>query len=154
MKKISFAVNIILLVIVLFLIIYDRPASMIPFDNEQKESAYGIKDYPLVDFPIRYNESEVILIIANNVMQFDKAEYLYTNNKKTLEDMQTVFNVITFPADRGTTPDSMVYIYEDNVLIKEIPFFDTYSNDEQFNLSNLNKQEVEKILKQELPPAV
>lgn len=115
MKKISFAVNIILLVIVLFLIIYDRPASMIPFD---------------------------------------KAEYLYTNNKKTLEDMQTVFNVITFPADRGTTPDSMVYIYEDNVLIKEIPFFDTYSNDEQFNLSNLNKQEVEKILKQELPPAV
>lgn len=49
LKKISFAVNIILLVIVLFLIIYDRPASMIPFDNEQKEPAYGIKDYPLVD---------------------------------------------------------------------------------------------------------
>lgn len=64
--------------------------------------------------------------------------------KIPLTNLVSVFNVITFPADHGTTPDSMVYIYEDNVLIKEIPFFDTYSNDEQFNLSNLNNQKVEK----------
>lgn len=118
------------------------------------EEAYPVIDYPLVDIPIRYNESEVQLIIANNVMQSDEAEYLYTNDKKTLEEMQTVFHVITFPADRGTTPDSMVYVYEDNILIKEIPFFDTYSHEDQFALSHLNKTEAEEILRQEVPPAI
>jgi len=38
-------------------------------------------------------------------------EYLFSNNKRTLENMQTKFHVIIFPIDRGTTPDSKVFIY-------------------------------------------
>lgn len=118
-----------------------------------EQQPYAVSDYPLLDMPLRYNQWEVILVVVNNVMNPNEVEYLYTDDKKILEDMQTVFNVTSFPVDRGTTPDSMVYIYQDGILIKKIPFWGTY-HDNQFNLISLNQQELEKKLKQKLPPAI
>jgi len=122
--------------------------------DSPEEDVYGIIDYPLLDIPIRYNNSDIVMVIVNNVMYPDKAEYLFTDDKTTLENMQTTFKVISFPAARGTTPDSMVYIYQDHNLIREIPFFGIYTNDEKFRLESLNKDDIETIIKQELPAPI
>lgn len=165
MKKISIMLNVILLVVLVsFIISGNASKSVVLADNADKvvqgetdysdEDVYGKVDYPLLDIPIRYNNSDIVIIIANNVMHPDKAEYLFTDSKTTLESMQSTFNVISFPVARGTTPDSMVYIYQDNVLIREIPVFGIYTNEEKFSLDSLSKVDVEAKIKQELPPPI
>lgn len=165
MKRASVIANIILLVIVFFLMIQNKEKNIQkPMQEytqeyisscaiEQKDDVYAAIDYPLLELSIKYNESNVMLIIVNNVMHPKESEYLCTYDKKILYDMQTKFNVISFPIDRGTTPDSVVYIYQDEILIKMIPFIGIYSNEQGFNLHYFNKNEVEVMLKQELPPA-
>lgn len=154
MKKISVILNVILLILLAVIIVRKNDSELPNFSNDNKDSAYGVNYYPLLNMPIRYNESDIVLIIVNNVMQSDKSEYFFTNDKETLENMQTVFKVISFPVDRGTTPDSMVYIYQDNILIKEIPFFGIYNNEENFNLDSLSKLEIEAKIDQELQPPI
>lgn len=118
------------------------------------KDVYGVVDYPLLDIPIRYSNSDIVIIIANNVMYSDKTEYFFTDDKIILESMQSTFHVISFPVAQGTTPDSMVYIYQDNTLIREIPFFGIYTNEEKFSLNFLSKVDVETRIKQELPPPI
>lgn len=151
MKKISIVLNVILLLVVTLLIGHIRDNKTAAIPQSIDEDVYGTVDYPLLEIPIRYNDSEIVLIVANNVMQSDKTEYFYTNNKQILENMQMEFNVISFPIDRGTTPDSFVYVYQDGILLKEIPFFGEFTDD-QFNLEVKTKNEIEHMLKQEMQP--
>jgi len=150
MKGISIVLNVILSVILVVFILCSNGSRISHSFSNIEEETYAVIDYPLIDIPIRYNESEVAIVIANNMMRSD--EYLFSNNKRTLENMQTKFHVITFPIDRGTTPDSKVFIYEDNILIKAIPFCGEYSNDEKFDLDSLPKEDIEEKIGQKLPP--
>ena len=109
MKGISIVLNVILLVILVFFLLCSNGSRISHSFSNLEEETYAVIDYPLIDIPIRYNESEVAIVIANNMMRSD--EYLFSNNKRTLENMQTKFHVIIFPIDRGTTPDSKVFIY-------------------------------------------
>lgn len=123
-------------------------------ETDYSEEVYGVIDYPLLDIPIRYNDSNIVMIVVNNVMQSDKSEYFFTDDKQILESMQLTFNVISFPVGRGTTPDSMVYIYRDNILIREIPFLGKYINAEKFDMESLSKLDIETRIMQELPPPI
>jgi len=130
-----------------------NPSANTASDSAQ-ESEMSVIDYPLIDIPIRYNESAITLIIANNILLRGEEEYYVTNDKAILEELQSALNVATFPAGRGTTPDSCVYVYQDNILIKEVPFLDVYTNDDTFDLIQLSKEEVEQLIEQSLPSPI
>jgi len=115
------------------------------------DSVYTVPDFPLVDMPIRYNQGEVILIISDNWGAPEETEYLLIDDRQILDDIQNQFYVLTFPPDRGTTPDSMVYVYQDGVLIKEIPFVGGSDIDEHYDLVWVSKGEIEERIGQKLP---
>lgn len=118
--------------------------------NKSEEILSSVTDYPLIDIPIRYSDSNIFLIICNDILISDQSEYFLADDKNILEKMQCNFNVTTFPKGHGTTPDSCVYVYQDNILIREIPFVGVYNNDE-YNLTKYTKKDLELYLNLELP---
>jgi len=171
MKKISIGLNVVLLLVIVYLLvehtrireaaIAGRPdkaeaitdeSVVPPWQPYLDDSVYTVPDFPLVDMPVRYHQGEVVLVISNNWGgPPEETQYLFTDDRQILDEIQNRFYVLTFPPDRGTTPDSMVYVYQDGVLIKEIPFAGESDIDRHYSFAHLSKAEVEDRIGQKLP---
>ena len=111
-------------------------------EPEYPDDVIGRIDYPLIE--IYFNRNDVNLVILY--------ENIFTSNKQVkilldsdaMENIKGNFHVLTFPAGRGTTPDSIIYVYKNGELIKYVEFFNAVDYDvSMFELSSLEElQEV------------
>jgi hypothetical protein len=74
------------------------------------------------------NNSDWVILKADKLTT-DNPEFYVIRNMTQLNSLKEKISVITFPVGRGTTGEGAVYVFKDNILLKEVPFFESYISD-------------------------
>jgi hypothetical protein len=115
---------------------------------------FGRVDYPLVD--IFFDSESKWLVIDRSSLLTDSEKFKISQDSLDLQFNKECLKLVTFPVGRGTTPMGIVYVYKDEILVREIPYIEAYYKNEGIEKAfrPAEKSEIESILSRELPSAI
>ena len=123
--------------------------------NSKEHDTFIKVDYPLIDIYFD-TESEWLVIDRTGLFGHQEKFSIIRESQGLLQFSKEGLRVLTFPAGRGTTPEGYIYVYKNNVLIKEVPYIEIYFENEIIKnaFQQKTKNEVEDIIKNKLPPRI
>ena len=128
------------------------------------EANLGIIDYPLIEISFIQNEEDEWLIIDRSdpfvdfgeEVKKEKVNMLHIKDyeeARALNHSKGALKVVTFPTGLGTTPEGVIYVYKNEVLIKEVPYLKIeFGNKELFRQVPI--KEAEKLIGESLPSPI
>ena len=131
-----------------------RETKNIQFNDLDGNDLFLKIDYPLID--IYFNSESEWLVIDRSKIFTDHEVFNIIQNSQELEFYKEWIKLLTFPVGRGTTPNGYLYIYKDKYLIRAIPYFEIYFENENIKktFQQSSKNEIENILKNKLQPMI
>ena len=120
----------------------------------ESNNVFGKIDYPLIE--INFSPGNEWLVIDREALFTEKEIFRIIQNSQYLQLNSESLQVITFPVGRGTTPNGIIYVYKDGILIKEVPYIEAYFESDVLKnaFQQVTKEKVQEIIKSELPPAI
>jgi hypothetical protein len=114
----------------------------------------GKIDYPLIE--VAFGNGSEWLVIDLPIILYEQANIKTSQNSALLDFYKDKLRVLTFPVGRGTTPNGIICIYKNGMLIKYVPYLEIYfdSNELENSFQSLPKDEVEALIIDELPPRI
>ena len=117
---------------------FDIPANEIPtLDYPSIHLHYddiiGKIDYPLID--VYFDNDNDWIILKSDGLVSDNPEFTMIRDVHSVEHIKDKISILTFPVGHGTTANGTICIFKNEILIKSVPYIESYISDE--NLSAL-----------------
>ena len=143
MKKI---VTLLLISLFFFFFLFILCNSVPMKENLAKNMQISKVDYPLIDI-IFENKSEWLVIIRTELFT-EHEQYYIAHNTENLDMNKEGLMISTFPVGRGTTPNGVVYVYQNKELFKEVPFIEISFENVILKraFKNIAKEDIDKLI--------
>ena len=122
--------------------------------ENQTDSVFGKIDYPLIDIAF---DSQSKWVVINRSGLFTEQEMIAAaQDAQKLRQCSEGLRVLTFPVGRGTTPNGVIYVYKDGVLVKEVPYLEAVFEDNTLKdaFKQMEKKQAEQLIGTQLPSPV
>ncbi|MDR2578871.1 MAG: hypothetical protein LBC70_08735 [Chitinispirillales bacterium] len=127
--------------------------------TENADDVLGKIHHPLIDIPFMSatNENSDWLIINHSNLFTDDERFEIIQGRGAFLHFDTEhLKVITFPRGRGTTPNGVIYVFRNGILIRDVPYWEIYITSTFLTneFRQVTRVEIEEIINSKLPPAI
>ena len=114
-------------------------------------------DYPLIEFGFARGHEWIVINRPEWERYGDDEMLQVISDGQGLQFASNTLSVWAFPNGRGTTPDGVIYVYKDGVLVKEVPYIDEVCFEDEMlkeMFEPKTRQAVEAMIQSELPSPI